>query len=76
MTILLVLVPLGLILLGLAIAAFVWAVRHGQLEDLDGEGMRILLDDDVPAPPPSEGAKRTSERDGPSDGEPPDEPGT
>jgi cbb3-type cytochrome oxidase maturation protein len=54
MTILLVLVPLGLILLGLAVAAFVWAVRHGQLEELEGEGMRILLDDDVPAPAPGE----------------------
>lgn len=48
MTILLVLIPLGLILLGLAIGAFVWAVRHGQFEELEGEGLRILLDDDVP----------------------------
>ena len=47
MTILLVLIPLGLMLLGLAIGAFVWAVRHGQFEELEGEGVRILLDDDV-----------------------------
>jgi len=48
MTILLVLIPLGLVLLGLAIGAFVWAVRHGQFEELEGEGLRILLDDDAP----------------------------
>lgn len=48
MTILLVLIPLGLILLGLAVGAFVWAVRHGQFEELEGEGLRILLDDDAP----------------------------
>jgi cbb3-type cytochrome oxidase maturation protein len=53
-TSLLVLIPLGLGLLAIAIAAFVWAVRHGQLEDLEGEGMRILLDDDTPAPDPEE----------------------
>ena len=49
MTILLVLIPLGVVLLGLAIALFVWAVRNGQFEDLDGEGARILFED-VPRP--------------------------
>jgi cbb3-type cytochrome oxidase maturation protein len=52
MTILLVLIPLGLGLLALAIAAFVWAVRHGQFEDLEGEAERILFDEDRPAPMP------------------------
>jgi cbb3-type cytochrome oxidase maturation protein len=54
MTILLVLLPLGLILLAVAIGAFIWGVRHGQFEDLEGEDMRILLDDDVPAPDPKD----------------------
>jgi cbb3-type cytochrome oxidase maturation protein len=45
MTILLLLIPLGVVLLGVAIAAFVWAVRNGQLEDLEGEGERILFED-------------------------------
>ena len=48
MTILLVLIPLGLLLLVAAVAAFAWAVRNGQFEDLEEEGMRILFDDDVP----------------------------
>ena len=45
MTILLLLIPLGLGLLGCAVAVFVWAVRAGQFEDLEGEGMRILFDE-------------------------------
>lgn len=45
MTILLLLIPLGVVLLCLSIAAFVWAVRAGQFENLEGEGERILFDD-------------------------------
>jgi cbb3-type cytochrome oxidase maturation protein len=48
MTILIVLIPLGLVMLGIAIAAFVWAVSNGQFDDLEGEGARILFEDDGP----------------------------
>ncbi|MFT3761355.1 MAG: cbb3-type cytochrome oxidase assembly protein CcoS [Pseudoxanthomonas sp.] len=48
MNILLLLVPLSLVLLGAAIAAFVWAVRRGQFDDLDTPALDILEDD----PPP------------------------
>lgn len=41
---LLIPVALGLGLTGLA--AFFWAVRSGQFEDLDGASMRILIEDD------------------------------
>ncbi|MCR9095793.1 MAG: cbb3-type cytochrome oxidase assembly protein CcoS [bacterium] len=51
MTILLVLIPLGCLLLLIAIYAFLWAVRNDQFEDLELEGRRILWDDDVPAGP-------------------------
>lgn len=47
MTILLVLIPLGLMLLGIALTAFVWAVRHGQFDDLDAQGAPILFDRDA-----------------------------
>lgn len=62
MTILLVLIPLGCLLLAVAIAAFLWAVRNDQFEDLELEGRRILWDDDAPgeSAPKSEGL-----RDGP-----------
>jgi len=56
MTILLVLIPLGIALLGVAVAAFVWGVRNGQFEDLEGEGERILFDDEPLAAPRSHDA--------------------
>ena len=37
------------ILMGLgALAAFLWALRSGQYEDVDGAGERILDPDDTP----------------------------
>jgi cbb3-type cytochrome oxidase maturation protein len=45
-SIILVLIPLGLVLLGLAIWAFVWAVDNDQFEDLDRAGTSILFDED------------------------------
>lgn len=47
----LILLPLALILGAIGLAAFIWAVRAGQFEDLDGDAMRILSDDDEPATP-------------------------
>ena len=52
MNALLLLIPLSLVLLVLAIWAFVWAVRRGQFDDLDTPALDILEDDDRPAPPP------------------------
>lgn len=45
MTILLLLVPLSVALLGAAIAAFVWAVRRGQFDDLDTPALAPLAED-------------------------------
>lgn len=50
MAILLVLVPISLILLGLAIWAFVWAVRGGQYDDLDSPPIDMLRSDPVAKP--------------------------
>tara|TARA_B100002019_G_C20803970_1_gene372622 strand:- start:146 stop:289 length:144 start_codon:yes stop_codon:yes gene_type:complete len=46
MNILLYLIPIALILGLIGLGAFVWALRTGQYEDLDGAAQRILLDDD------------------------------
>lgn len=45
MNILLLLIPLSLMLLAVAIGAFVWAVRRGQFDDLDAAALDILVDD-------------------------------
>ena len=41
-------IALGLGLLGLV--AFFWSLKSGQFEDLDGAGMRILIDDNDAGP--------------------------
>ena len=47
------LIPIALALGAAGLAAFLWALRSGQYEDLDGAAARILLDDDdAPAPRP------------------------
>jgi cbb3-type cytochrome oxidase maturation protein len=47
MTVLLYLMPMAL-LLGLSgLAAFLWSMRAGQYDDLDGAALRVLSDDDV-----------------------------
>lgn len=47
MNILLLLIPLSLMLLAVAIGAFVWAVRRGQFDDLDAAALDILVDDAI-----------------------------
>ena len=47
MNVLIYLVPaaLGLGLIGLA--AFLWSLRNGQYDDVEGAALRVLSDDDV-----------------------------
>jgi cbb3-type cytochrome oxidase maturation protein len=46
MNILYLLIPLGLVLVGIMVAAFFWAVKGGQFDDLQTPAVQILLDDD------------------------------
>ncbi|MDH3491579.1 MAG: cbb3-type cytochrome oxidase assembly protein CcoS [Gammaproteobacteria bacterium] len=46
MTVLYILIPLGLLLLGGAVWAFFWAVGSGQFDDLDTPAVRVIMDDD------------------------------
>ena len=48
MNILAILVPLALALGGLGLAAFMWAMKNGQFDDLDGAAWRAISDDDLP----------------------------
>ncbi|MEM1401429.1 MAG: cbb3-type cytochrome oxidase assembly protein CcoS [Pseudomonadota bacterium] len=47
---LLILIPVALFLGLLGLAAFLWSMRSGQFDDLDGAAYRVLFDDDVDPP--------------------------
>jgi len=51
MNIIAILIPVALLLGALGLAAFIWSIRTGQYDDLDGAAQRILIDDE-PADPP------------------------
>ncbi len=40
------LIPVALLLGGVGLLAFLWSIRNGQYEDLDGAAYRILDDDE------------------------------
>jgi cbb3-type cytochrome oxidase maturation protein len=44
-TALYIVLPLALLVAGSAVAAFMWTVRSGQLDDVDTPPRRILFDD-------------------------------
>jgi cbb3-type cytochrome oxidase maturation protein len=46
MNILYLLIPLGLVLVVIMVAAFFWAAKSGQFDDLQTPAVQILLDDD------------------------------
>ncbi|HZZ25764.1 MAG TPA: cbb3-type cytochrome oxidase assembly protein CcoS [Roseiarcus sp.] len=48
MNVLVYLVPLALVLGGLGLVAFLWALRNGQFDDLEGAAWRAISDDDLP----------------------------
>ena len=48
------LIPVALVLGGAALAAFLWSLRSGQYEDLDGAAQRVLFEEDIPADEPPE----------------------
>ncbi|HEX4854876.1 cbb3-type cytochrome oxidase assembly protein CcoS [Arenimonas sp.] len=71
MNILLALVPISLLLLLVAIGAFLWAVRRGQFDDLDTPSLDILGDDERPAPAPRRDATRDTPPGDPREATPP-----
>ncbi|KFZ29705.1 cytochrome oxidase maturation protein Cbb3 [Pseudidiomarina atlantica] len=42
------LIPIAIVFVIIAVAVFFWAVRSDQFEDLERQGMNVLLDDDDP----------------------------
>lgn len=64
MNVILVLIPATIVVIGVAIALFFWAVNHQQFDDLDSPAVLPLLDD-LPADP-------TTAHPAPTDDEVPD----
>ena len=52
MEIIYLLIPVSLLVVGLIIGAFIWAVKSGQFDDLEGPAHQILMDDDDPVNEP------------------------
>jgi cbb3-type cytochrome oxidase maturation protein len=52
MSVVYIALPAVLLLVLAGVIAFIWAVRSGQMDDLDTPGLRILGDDDEPPPSP------------------------
>lgn len=61
MSVIYIVVPLALLVVAAAVAAFVWAANRGQFDDLDTPAVRMLHDDEEHRPlprapePPAEG---------------------
>ena len=51
MDILYLLIPISLVFVAAIAVVFLWAVKNGQFEDMEGPAHRILMDDENPGPP-------------------------
>jgi len=45
-----VVLPVALLIAASAVVAFIWAVRSGQLDDMETPAVRMLLDDESDTP--------------------------
>lgn len=64
MSILYLLIPLAVVIMTVAVLFFLWTIKSGQYEDLEGPAYRILMDDDDPLVPHDyvQEKKRTDEQ--------------
>ena len=60
MEIILVLIPVSLIIVTIAVSAFLWAVDNGQYDDMERAGDATLFDDPAAATPHDESQKPTA----------------
>lgn len=47
MSVVFIVLPLALLVVGAAVGAFVWSARSGQMDDLETPAVRMLHDDGV-----------------------------
>lgn len=51
MAVIYIILPLAIVMAGVALAGFFWAAHRGQFDDLDTPGARAILDDAPPTSP-------------------------
>jgi cbb3-type cytochrome oxidase maturation protein len=52
MDIVYLLIGVSLVLLGVIIGIFMWAIKSGQFDDLEGPAHAVIMDEDRAGPPP------------------------
>ena len=62
MSVMYIVLPLAIFFAAVFVGLFIWAVKHGQMDDLHTPAARILLDDDDPAPRPKPQADAPSKK--------------
>lgn len=55
MSVLIWMIPVAIAMGALGLAGFLWSLRAGQYDDMDGAAQRMLMDDDTPLPPREHG---------------------
>ncbi|WP_404399204.1 cbb3-type cytochrome oxidase assembly protein CcoS [Idiomarina seosinensis] len=63
MNVIYVLIPVAILFVVIAVLVFFWAVKSNQFEDIEREGMRILLDDDEEQNRKSDNPKEAQKKD-------------
>jgi cbb3-type cytochrome oxidase maturation protein len=58
MEVIYLLIPVSLLLVGAMAWFFLWSVRSGQFDDMDGPAHQILMDDDRPGPTSGNGTRK------------------
>jgi cbb3-type cytochrome oxidase maturation protein len=46
MSVLFLVVPLALVIVAVGLSGYLWAVRNGQMDDLETPGLRVVRDDE------------------------------
>ncbi|MBY5494371.1 cbb3-type cytochrome oxidase assembly protein CcoS [Rhizobium ruizarguesonis] len=50
MNMLIYLIPIALVMGGVGLTAFLWSLKSGQYDDLQGAAWRVLADDEIDPP--------------------------
>lgn len=57
-----IMLPVSLLLAGIALAAYIWSVRSGQFEDTQTPAMRILPEDKLVSPKQSTSESKNQDK--------------